>query len=316
MQDKFKRDINYLRVSITDFCNFRCQYCMPKEGVEKKKREDILSLEEIYHIIHLFVENGVRKVRLTGGEPLLRKNIVALIESIAKLEKIEDLAMTTNAYLLKDMANDLKKAGLKRVNISLDTLDPDKFADITGSDQFNQVWAGIEEALKVGLGVKINTVLMKGVNDDEIEKLASLTLKYPIDVRFIELMPIGQTKEFSQEHFLSCDSVLEKLDLIQLKADDIHSPATLYKLDGALAKVGLIRPMSKHFCQTCNRLRLTADGKIKPCLHSDSTIDLKDSLRRGEDIRPLIDQAIYVKPERHHILEGQTIEESMSRIGG
>lgn len=316
MKDKFRRDINYLRVSVTDFCNFRCQYCMPKEGVAKKKREDILSLEEIYHIIHLFVENGVNKVRLTGGEPLLRKNILALIESIARLEKIKDLAMTTNAYLLKDMAFDLKKAGLNRVNISLDTLDPAKFAKITGSDDFNNVWAGLEEALKVGLGVKINTVLMKGINDDEIENLAKLTLKYPIDVRFIELMPIGQTKDFSKEHFLSCDHVLDKLDLVDVRADDIHSPASLYKLDGALGKVGLIRPMSKHFCQTCNRLRLTADGKIKPCLHSDHTIDLKDSLRQGEDIRPLIDQAIYVKPERHHILEGQTIEESMSRIGG
>ncbi|MDO5026440.1 MAG: GTP 3',8-cyclase MoaA [Tissierellia bacterium] len=316
MRDNFQREINYLRVSITDFCNFRCSYCMPKQGVEVKRREDILSLEEIYHVIHTFVEKGVNKVRLTGGEPLLRKNIIGLIESISKIKKIEDFAMTTNGFLLKDYAQDLKNAGLDRVNISLDTLDPRKFEKITTYDGFDRVWEGLEEALSAGLGVKINTVLMKGINDDEIESLASLTHKYPIDVRFIELMPIGQTKEFSRKHFLSCDYVLNLLDLQEEKRDDPHSPACHYRLRGAMGRVGLIRPMSRHFCQECNRLRLTSDGRIKPCLHSDYTLDLKEAIRRGEDIRPIIDRSLEVKPQRHHILEGQTIKESMSGIGG
>lgn len=316
MRDSFQREINYLRVSVTDMCNFRCSYCMPKEGIEAKSRSEILSLEELYHVIHTFVEKGVTKVRLTGGEPLLRKNLIFLIESIAKIEKINDLAMTTNGYLLKEYAESLKKAGLSRINMSLDTLNRDKFQKLANFDGFPKVLEGFEAALEAGLKVKINSVLMKGINDDEVKDLARLTEKYPIDVRFIELMPIGSTKEFDRQNFLSCDYVLETLNLQKIEKEDPHSPAELYKLPRSIGRVGLIRPMSQHFCHECNRIRLTSDGKIKPCLHSDDIIDVLGPLRKGEDIRPFIDRAINLKPERHHILEGETIRESMNRIGG
>ncbi|MBS4872136.1 MAG: GTP 3',8-cyclase MoaA [Peptoniphilus sp. oral taxon 375] len=316
MKDKFQREINYLRVSITDLCNFRCGYCMPQEGLVAKSRQEILTLEEIYYLVHTFVEKGINKVRLTGGEPLLRKNVLALIESLGKIEKIKDFALTSNGYLLKDYAQDLKAAGIQRVNLSLDTLNAQKFEKITHYDGFDKVWQGLEEALNVGLGVKINAVLMKGINDDEIGDLIQLTKDYPLDLRFIELMPIGQTQDFAQKHFLSCDEVLKFDGLLEVERDDPHSPAQLYRLEGAQGRVGLIRPISQHFCQTCNRLRLTSDGKVKPCLHSDSSLDLMTPLRKGQDIRPLIDRAIQAKPERHHLLERQTSQESMNRIGG
>ena len=289
---------------------------MPKEGIEAKSRSEILSLEELYHVIHTFVEKGVTKVRLTGGEPLLRKNLIFLIESIAKIEKIKDLALTTNGYLLNEYAEKLKKAGLSRINMSLDTLNRDKFQKLTNFDGFPKVMEGFEKALEAGLKVKINSVLMKGINDDEVKDLAKLTEKYPIDVRFIELMPIGKTKEFDRQNFLSCDYVLETLNLEKTQNEDLHSPAKLYKLPGAMGRIGLIRPMSQHFCHECNRIRLTSDGKIKPCLHSDDIIDVMRPLRKGEDIGPFIDRALKLKPERHHILEGETIRESMNRIGG
>lgn len=316
MRDKYQRNLTYLRVSVTDFCNFRCSYCMPPEGVEAKKREELLTLEEIYYIVHLFVEKGVTKVRLTGGEPLLRKNILGLIESLAKIEKIKDLSMTTNAHFLKDVAQDLKQAGLQRLNISLDTLDPVKFSQITGGGDFARVWEGIEAALDQGLGVKLNTVLLKGVNDDEIQDLMALTQQYPIDVRFIEAMPIGPTKDYSQEKFLACDYVLSQGELEPVPAQDPSATARLYQLPGAKGRVGLIRPLSDHFCQVCNRLRLTSVGEIKPCLLSDQVIPLREAIRAGEDIRPLIDQAVNTKPERHHVDEGESTNAAMSSIGG
>jgi len=315
MQDHYQRKINYLRISVTDFCNFRCKYCMPAEGVMPKKREDLLTFEELYEIVHLFTENGIDKVRITGGEPLVRKGVDQFIERLGYLEAIQDLAMTTNASLLADKAKFLKKAGLKRVNISLDTLNPEKFYQLT-KGHLADAQKGFLAALDAGLGVKINTVLLKGVNDTEIEDLIALTMKYPVDVRFIEAMPIGATADYTKEKFMSTGEVLKHVPLMPIFKEDKCSPATLYQMEGALGKVGLIRPLSNHFCNSCNRIRLTADGKLKPCLHSDLMIDIKTPLRAGEDIRPMIEQAIGKKPDRHYLLEGQQTSTCMNAIGG
>lgn len=315
MLDKYNRKINYLRISLTDLCNFRCKYCMPEGGVSKKDRSDILTFEEIYYIAHLFVENGVDKIRLTGGEPLVRKGAVNFIESLGKLEKVKDLAMTTNASLIKDQAYELKKAGLDRINVSLDTLDPVKFNNLTGGD-LGDVLEGIKKAEEVGLGIKINTVLLKGVNEEEIDDFIGLTWDRDIDVRFIEVMPIGPTAAYAKSKFLSCDEVIENSDLVKIENIDPSSPAKLYKLEGAKGRVGFIEPISHNFCNSCNRIRLTSDGKLKTCLHSDKVIDLKSPLRKGEDIRPLIAKALSEKPLKHKLIEGENIVESMNRIGG
>lgn len=314
MKDSFDRSIDYLRISVTDFCNFRCSYCMPEEGVVAKKREDILSLEEIYSLARLFVEMGVTKIRLTGGEPLLRPGLEGLIYSIARLEPIKDLAMTTNAFLLEDRAKKLKEAGLDRVNISLDSLNPLVFSGLTRGE-LAPVLRGIDAALEAGLGVKINTVLLKDINDGEMERMADFAMERGIDIRFIELMPLGENGVFSDKHFLSCDAVLEKLELRELEKQIKSSPATMYEYKNG-GRVGLIRPLSCSFCSHCNRFRLSSDGKLRPCLHSDEHIDLLTPLRKGGDIRPYIEEALISKPFSHHINEGEIVKESMHRIGG
>lgn len=315
MKDRFERNIRYLRVSVTDLCNFRCHYCMPQEGVEQKPCKDILTLEEIYYIIHHFVELGVEKVRITGGEPLVRAGIEHFIRSLGHLEAIKDLAMTTNASLLKDKAKQLKRDGLDRVNISLDTLDAAKFASLTGGN-IEDALAGFHAALDAGLGVKINTVLLKGINDDEVMDLMNLTKEYPIDVRFIEAMPIGETAAYTRDHFMSLDNIIGKYELKKEENQDPSSPAQHYRLAGAQGRVGFIQPLSHHFCGDCNRLRLTADGMIKPCLHSNQLIDLKAPLRQGKSVLPGIQEALRIKPERHHLDENQISTLSMNNIGG
>lgn len=315
MLDKYDRKINYLRISITDLCNFRCKYCMPEEGVEKKDRSEILTFEEIYYIAHLFVEKGVDKIRITGGEPLVRKGVINFIESLGNLENVKDLAMTTNASLLKGKAFKLKEAGLDRINVSLDTLNPNTFNKLTGGD-LKDVLDGIDEAKEAGLGIKINTVLLKGINEDEISDFINLTIDSPIDVRFIEVMPIGPTASYAKSKFLSSDEIIENFDLEKIENYDPSSPAKLYQIDGAKGRVGFIDPISHNFCESCNRMRLTSDGGLKTCLHSDRVIDLKSAIRRGEDIRPLIEEGLSTKPLRHHLKEGKNIEESMNRIGG
>lgn len=315
MLDNFNRKINYLRISLTDLCNFRCKYCMPEGIACKKDRTEILTLEEIYYISHLFVENGVDKIRITGGEPLLRKGVENFIESLGHISKVKDLAMTTNASLLKDKAYNLKKAGLDRVNVSLDTLNPKTFKELTCGN-LQDVLDGIAKAEEVGLGIKINTVLLKGINEAEIDDFINLTIDRDIDVRFIEVMPIGPTADYAKSKFLSCDQVIKNSKLKKIENDDISSPASLYKLDGAKGRVGFIEPISHNFCENCNRMRLTSDGKLKTCLHSDKVIDLKTPLRNGEDIRGLIEKALLTKPLKHKLDEGYNIVESMNRIGG
>lgn len=316
MLDNYNRKINYLRISLTDLCNFRCEYCMPSGGVCKRDKSELLTLEELYYISHIFVENGIDKIRITGGEPLIRKGVEKFVESLGNIKKLKDLAMTTNASLLEEKAYDLKKAGLQRVNISLDTLKPEVFEKLTRGGKLEDVIKGIDKADQVGLRIKINTVLLKGINEDEIIDFMNLTKDKDIDVRFIEVMPIGPTANYAKSKFLSSKEIIENSNLIKIENNDKSSPAKLYKLEGAKGRIGFIEPISHNFCKNCNRIRLTSDGKLKACLHSDRVIDIKTPLRNGEDINPYIEEALKIKPLKHNLLEGKSIVESMNRIGG
>ena len=318
MKDSFGREINYLRISLTDRCNLRCKYCMPEDGISKFSHDEILTLEELYEIIEIFVELGINKIRFTGGEPLVRKGIVELISKVSKLHGVKDIAMTTNGILLKAYAKDLKDAGLNRVNISLDTLDEDKYRTITRGGNLLRILEGIEEAKKVGLTpIKINTVLIGGFNDDEIESLVGLTERENIDLRFIELMPIGEAASWAKENFISNNRVLEKVgSLLPVPREDISSPAVYYKLPNGKGKVGIINPISCKFCENCNRVRLTSQGRLKLCLHSDIEIDIREALNSGQDIKKLIIDSIGKKEESHHLEDGEYIKRNMNQIGG
>ncbi|MCF6463487.1 GTP 3',8-cyclase MoaA [Clostridium sp. Cult1] len=318
MKDSFGRDITYLRISVTDLCNLRCKYCMPEEGITKVHHRDILSIEEIEEIAKVFVKLGINKIRLTGGEPLLRSGILDIVERIGRLEGLKDFAMTTNGILLKKYAKELKARGLKRVNISLDTLDEDKYNNITRIGKLKDVLEGIEAIREVGLTpIKVNTVLVGGFNDDEIVDLVRLTEKEDIDIRFIELMPIGEAIKYESKYFISNQMVLEKVpELILTERKDISSPAVYYKLPNAKGRIGLINPVSCKFCEYCNRVRLTAQGKLKLCLHSKDEIDLKEALRKGQDIEKIVIDAIGQKPESHHLEDGEYVSKKMYQIGG
>ena len=326
MKDELGRNINYLRISVTDRCNLRCRYCMPEEGIEKKDHIEMLSLEEIFEVVKVCSGLGTDKIRITGGEPLVRRGLTGLIEKIAAIESIKDIALTTNGLLLKKLAHELREAGLKRINISLDTMNGKKYEYITRGGNIKDVLEGIDEALRVGLvPIKINTVLVKGFNEDELEDFIKLTLNENIDVRFIELMPLGQAASFASEHYLSNTEVLERFkELEPVEAVDKSSPAKYYKLPGAKGRVGLINPISHKFCDNCNRIRLTADGKLKPCLHSDKEIDVKGILRESkindkyEALQGAVAEAIHAKPKHHTLndLCSKPIERDMYKIGG
>ncbi len=320
MLDGEGREINYLRISVTDLCNLRCRYCIPEEGIIKKCHSDILSMEEIEEIVKVSTKLGVNKVRLTGGEPLVRRGIVGLVQKISEIPGINEVALTTNGTLLGQYAKDLKKAGLKRVNISLDTLQEDRYEYITNGGKLKNVLEGIRAAKEVGLTpLKLNVVLVKGFNDDEIDDFINLTIENEYDIRFIELMPIGDNGDWSKEHCISNNIVLEKYpNLIPIINKDKSAPAQHYKLPGAKGRVGLINPISSHFCSSCNRIRLTADGKIKPCLHSNDEVDIKTDLREKRDILPIIVNAVKIKPKEHHMNEKNynPINREMVQIGG
>ena len=318
MLDSYGRSINYLRISITDLCNLRCRYCMTDKGVIKKEFEEILTLEEIEKITKEFVKLGINKIRITGGEPLVRKGILKLIREIGSLKEVKDFAMTTNGTMLKKYAKELKNAGLNRVNISLDTLNPKKYSHITRGGDIKNVLEGIEEAKKVGLTpIKLNVVLIKGFNEDEIEDFVNLTRDENIDVRFIELMPIGQVCQWSLNRYLSNNTVLEKCSYLERKESaDKSSPAVYYKLRNGKGRVGLINPISCKFCSNCNRMRLTADGKIKACLHSDEEIDIMKYLRQDMDISGILKNIIKDKPKEHNLEDGSYIKRNMMAIGG
>lgn len=291
---------------------------MPEKGIDKSCHKEILTLEEIQAIAEKFVETGVDKIRITGGEPLVRRNILKLITGIGKMDGVRDLAMTTNGILLREYAKDLKNAGLNRLNISLDTLNEEKYSKITKVGKIKDVLQGIEAAKKAGLTpIKLNVVLIKDFNENEIESFINLTKYEDIEVRFIELMPIGNLKYWSLNKYVSNEIVLEKIpDLIEMKSTDISSPARYYKLPNSKGKVGLINPISCKFCGNCNRVRLTADGKIKSCLHSNCEIDLKKMIRDGEDINRIIIDTIKNKPKEHELEDGQYINRDMTAIGG
>lgn len=318
MKDSFGREINYLRISLTDRCNLRCEYCMPEDGVRKIKHDDLLTLEEIYEITKVFVDLGINKIRLTGGEPLVRLGVLDLIKNISELDGVNEVAMTTNGQLLGEYARDLKDAGLTRLNISLDTLDKEKYKEITRGGDLDKVLEGIKKAKEIGLTpIKINTVLIGGFNEDEIPKLVNLTKDQKIDVRFIELMPIGEAAGFAKSKFIPNSKVLEIASGLEaVEAEDKSSPAVYYKLPNALGKVGIINPISCKFCSSCNRVRLTSTGVLKLCLHSNREIDLREAFRNKEDIKSIIEEAIFSKEEEHHLENKKYISRNMNQIGG
>ncbi|WKY48645.1 GTP 3',8-cyclase MoaA [Eubacteriaceae bacterium ES3] len=319
MKDHYGRRINYMRISVTDLCNLRCVYCMPEEGVVKHPHHTNMSFEDILSLIKAGTKMGIDKIRLTGGEPLVRKGIVELVRAIGEIEGIKDLTMTTNGILLPKYAKDLKKAGLNRVNISLDTFDEEKYHQITRRGQLNEVMAGIDAAMKAGMSpIKINTVLIKGFNDDEISKFVNFTIDHPVDVRFIELMPLGDSSDYAQNQYLSNVEVLKEVpELVAVLEPDKTGPAEYYQLPGAQGRVGLINPISKHFCSNCNRIRVTTDGKIKPCLHSDYEIDILKLKKEGLTYLEILEQAIGAKPERHLLEDNEKqMIRNMNEIGG
>ena len=324
--DPFKRKINYLRISVTDRCNLRCCYCMPEEGISLIPHEEILTYEEILRIVRVFAAEGISKVRLTGGEPLIRKGLIGFVAKLSEIPQIKDLSLTTNGILLREFAYDLKQAGLKRLNISLDSLRTERFCQITRRDEYEKVWAGIVEALSVGFTpIKLNMVAIRGVNDDEIEDFARLTLHLPLTVRYIEYMPSGNGEEWNESAILTLPEIRSRLDqvgkLIPIPVDQWDGPAMRFRFEGAQGEIGLIGAVSSHFCSECNRLRLTPDGEIRTCLFSDEEIDVKEILRKGGSDRDLKERlllALQRKPERHLINTHQfkKCQRNMSAIGG
>ncbi|MCQ9205314.1 MAG: GTP 3',8-cyclase MoaA [Omnitrophica bacterium] len=316
--------VDYLRLSVTDLCNLNCVYCTPLEKREFLTHQEVLRYEEIARLIRLFIEIGIRKVRITGGEPLIKKNIVALVEMLKKIEGLEEISMTTNGMLLSEYAAQLKKAGLSRVNISLDTLKRDRFKAITGVDSFLEVWEGIQAALAVGFDpVKLNVVPIKGVNDDEIVDFAKLTLKYPLIVRFIELFHTNQRSKKFIESLLSSERTKKLIteELGEIKPSHMikgEGPASYYKISGSIGSIGFISGSSSNFCHCCNRIRVDCAGRISPCLFSGHIYDTRPLLRSNtqdekllEDIKKLLSLKFqYTK----YTIKERKIE--MSSLGG
>ena len=328
LTDPFGRDIIYLRISLTDRCNMRCVYCMPANGIRWTPPTELLSDDQIVFIVKKAVSLGIRKIRLTGGEPLVRPGILDLVSRIATISGIQDLSLTTNGLLLENMAELLAEAGLKCVNISLDTLDKDKFKRITRSGNFERVWRGINAAERAGLApLKLNAVIVRGVNSDELPALARLTIEHPWHVRFIEIMPIGNTQEWGQG-FPAADtryfslqemhSALEVLRMEPVPALTINGTARTFRIPGALGSVGFISPLGEHFCENCNRLRLTADGRLRSCLVIPSEVSLREAVQRGEPLDEFFYQAVSNKPAQHDLLNSEPAgsQRGMSQIGG
>ena len=326
LRDGFQRAINYMRISVTDRCNLRCIYCMPPEGVPWIPHNEILTFEEIERIVRATAMVGMRKLRITGGEPLVRKDVVHLVERLAAIPGIQDIAMTTNAILMPHLAEPLARAGLKRINVSLDTLRPERFLRISRFDSLDKVLEGIDAAERAGLEpIKINAVVLRGVNDDEVLDLAKLTIQRPWHVRYIEAMPLDGNLPVEEEGFISADEIMERLmelgGLEECSGPNGNGPARYYRIPGAMGTVGVISPMSHFYCESCNRVRLTADGRLRLCLFDDNEVDLRSPLRDGastEEIAEIFRRAILTKPERHHLVVGQSNcnLRALSQIGG
>ncbi|NLN86052.1 MAG: GTP 3',8-cyclase MoaA [Syntrophomonadaceae bacterium] len=326
MVDRHGRNINYLRISITDRCNLRCRYCMPSAGVEKLPHVDILSLEEIARLVRIAAGAGIRKVRLTGGEPLVRKNVTRLIQYIKEIPEIDDISLTTNGILFSAMAEELKAAGLDRVNFSLDSLVPEKFEYITRVGNLDLVKNAIDRALSLDLHpVKINTVLIRGFNDNEIMDFADLAYKLPLHVRFIEFMPIGDLKYWNRDNIITSretkNMIARRYQLAGAKKIRGSGPARYHKLEGGQGSVGFISPMSNHFCAECNRIRMTAEGSLRGCLYDKREVDLRQAMHHGasdEQLGQIFMETIKHKPDKHNMNNGwgAANHRKMYQIGG
>jgi cyclic pyranopterin phosphate synthase len=321
MKDHLGRNINYIRVAVTDRCNLRCRYCMPPEGVAPKKHEDILRYEEIEAVLRECVDLGINRFRLTGGEPLVRKGITGFIERLRAMPGAPEINLTTNGILLGEYAAGLKKAGVSNLNVSLDTLDPEKYAEFTCGGDLKAVFAGIEEAYRQNFDkIKLNVVVMRGFNDGELDGFMELIRRRELYLRFIELMPIGEAKK-EENRYISTEEIIGKLPpLARAETESGTGPAEYYRAEGYAGFVGFIHTLSRSFCGDCNRLRLTADGKLMPCLHADTEIDLKPCLRPPdrEKIRRAIVRAVEAKPEKHELSAKKTSQNTryMNQVGG
>lgn len=324
--DRFNRNLNYLRVSITDRCNLRCMYCVPpRDHLPWIPHEEILRYEEILRVVRVGVGMGISKIRITGGEPLVRKDVYGFLEKLGRIDGITDISLTTNAVLLGDNIDRVRNAGIRRLNISLDTLDRKKYRQITGRDVFPQVWDNILQAHEAKFQpIKINTVAMKGINDDEFEEIAGLSLRYPFHIRFIEYMPIGDEHLDRNKHILAPE-IMARIrplgELVPVAGEEYDGPAERYRFKGAPGEIGFIRPLSHHFCNRCNRLRLTASGELRPCLLSDRQEDVKGPLRRGcsdSELEQIFLRAVGFKPREHHLddQDAEAVRDRMSSIGG
>jgi cyclic pyranopterin phosphate synthase len=326
LADAFARPITYLRISVTDRCNLRCTYCMPEAGLPWIEKAEILSYEEIERLVQAAAAVGVRRIRLTGGEPLVRRDLVDLVARIANIDGIDDVSLSTNGLLLAQLARPLARAGLRRVNVSLDTLRPDRFEAIARRTGLDRVLAGIDAAIDAGLEpVKINTVVMRGVNDDEVLEFAELARKRRVFVRFIEMMPVIENVDAQADRYVPATELVARLravgDLQPVVGPGGNGPARYFAFPGSLGAIGVISPLSHDYCDTCNRVRLTADGRLRLCLFGDREIDLRTPLRAGAseaELGDLLRGAMLIKPERHHLRLGETSSRmrAFSEIGG
>jgi GTP 3',8-cyclase len=323
LQDQFGRSIEYLRISVTDRCNFRCTYCMPLEGLPWLPKADILSYEEIVEVVRQLAPLGLRRVRLTGGEPTIRPQLATLVRQLRDIPQVQDIALSTNGVRLPELAQSLRDAGLDRINMSADSLRPERVVAIARrSLGFDPVTA-LRSAQAAGLSpIKINVVVMRGVNDDEVADFASLTREYPWHVRFIELMPVGEMRDLTWEHVVPTSEILDRISVLDaLSPDDGptrgNGPATYYRFAGAPGTVGVITPMTHTYCGTCNRVRLTADGRLRTCLFGDHEVNLRDALRSGSPLEPLFREALAGKPKEHSLLQMQVGGlRALSQVGG
>lgn len=325
MKDKFGREIRYLRVSVTDRCNFKCKYCMPNENFKCIPHENILSYEEMLFAIEVFTSLGVQKVRVTGGEPLVRKNVGEFLTKLGKIDGLEEVTLTTNGALLKKYTDEIKSAGIQRINVSLDSLKDERFKDITGGFNLETIIDGIKHAQRNGIGpVKTNMVVIKGYNDDEILDFCEFSAKNKIITRFIEFMPVGNYSEWKEDNIMLGDDILKiiksKYKVTEVRKAKLGGPARNYELDNGAA-IGIITPISNHFCNECDKLRLTSDGKLRPCLLSDKEIDLVPAIKSGDKdgLIKLIAEGLNVKDEEHKVLSEKRddgYKRTMHKIGG
>ncbi len=326
LADAFNRPITYLRVSVTDKCNLRCVYCMPESGLPWLRREELLSYEEIVAIVRAAAQVGVRTIRLTGGEPLVRRDLHRLVAGVNAIAGIDDIALSTNAVLLEEQLGPLLAAGLRRVNISLDTLRSDRFERIARRPGLDRVMRGIDAAIAAGLGpVKLNCVVMRGQNDDEIAEFAQITRERAVFVRFIEVMPVHENLDVQRDAYMSSDEILERVSAIgeiePVAGPPGNGPARYFAFRGAPGAVGVISPLSHDYCERCNRVRLTADGRLRLCLFGDQHVDLRTPLRSGastDELAELFRGSMAIKPERHHLRLGEASSRmrAFSEIGG